>query len=154
MLSPVPLAAEGPLPVRLVEPVRGEEIRLEAGAPALHVFFFAVWCEPCLAQLPRLRETEDRWRDAGYRLVLVGVPARQSVERLASFAARSGPPGKVLFDASGEAGEAFAVDRIPEHVLLDSGGRVVARGAGPEAVDDSAIRRALSQGAPREGGAP
>lgn len=154
ILSPLALAAEGPLPVRLVEAARGEEVRLEAGAAALHVFFFAVWCEPCLRQIPQLAETADRWRDAGYRLVLVGVPERQSAERLARFAAESAPPGEVLFDASGEASRAFSVERIPEHVLLDSGGRVVARGPVPEAVGDDEIRRALPSGPAREERAP
>jgi thiol-disulfide isomerase/thioredoxin len=146
--SPCPLAADGPLPVRLVDPVKGGEVALSPGDAALHVVFFATWCEPCLAQMTRLAEIEDRYKGSGYRLVLVAVPTRQTAERLARFAAEARPPGELLFDATGEARKAFSLTEIPEHVLLDATGRIVARGSGPEAIGDVAIRRALESRSP------
>jgi len=148
------VAGEGPLPVGLVDPVKGGEVTLRPGDAALHVVFFATWCEPCLAQMTRLSEIEDRFRGSGYRLVLIAVPTRQTKERLARFVAETAPPGELLFDATGEAGKAFSLAEIPEHVLLDAAGRVVARGSGPDAIGDGAIRRALESRSSGAGNRP
>jgi len=35
-------------PLVLVDPRSGAAVRLEPGAPALHLVFFATWCPQCL----------------------------------------------------------------------------------------------------------
>jgi thiol-disulfide isomerase/thioredoxin len=100
---------------------------LSAGPPALHLVFFATWCPPCLDEFRALSELEARWSSRGYRLVLVAVPTRQSRERLSTFLSETRPPGEVLFDVKGAAVKAFAVDRLPSHLLLDARGEVALR---------------------------
>jgi thiol-disulfide isomerase/thioredoxin len=141
-----PSAAAPALPVQL-EAVGGEPVAIEAGSPALHLVFFATWCPPCVEELPALADLEARWRSAGYRLVLVAVPSRQTAERLASFAQQSKPPGKLGFDASGTAQRAFGVDHLPAHVVLDKGGNELYRSGKLDDGLRAALQKALGGGA-------
>jgi peroxiredoxin len=129
-------AAHAALPVVLEEPVRGAEITLSAGAPALHVVFFATWCPPCVEELDRLAEMEARWQERGYRLVLIAVQTRHSAERLARFAAERKPPGELLFDVDGGAAKALGGSHLPAHLLFDGSGAEVHRAA---SLDDGVV---------------
>jgi peroxiredoxin len=129
-------AAQAALPVVLEEPRRGAQVTLEAGAPALHIVFFATWCPPCVEELDRLAEIEARWQERGYRLVLIAVQARHTSERLASFAAGRQLPGELLFDSRGRAAEELGGSHLPSHLLLDGAGKEVHRAS---SLDDGVV---------------
>jgi len=122
-------AGAGELPVRLDDPVGAGEVTVEAGAPLLHVVFFATWCPPCLDELDPLADLRDRWSEHGYRLVLVAVQARHTPERLARFAGERSLPGTLLFDSDGRAAKAFGADQLPTHLLYDEAGEQLLRAA-------------------------
>lgn len=122
--------AEGPngrFSLPLTDPVTDRTVNLEPVAPLLHLVFFATWCPPCRDELSRLAEIEARWRDGGYRLVIIAVPARHSAARLTEFASSRPVPGTLLFDSSGVAQTAFQARQIPTHVLVDGEGKVLMR---------------------------
>ena len=133
-LGPVLLAAQGPLPVTLSDPVAGDQVELRAGAPVLHVSFFATWCPACVAELDRLADLQLRWEESGYRLVVVAVATRQDPQRLARFAAEREPPGRFLHDSGGRAQRAFGAGSLPAHFLLDASGKIL---ASADALDDA-----------------
>jgi thiol-disulfide isomerase/thioredoxin len=132
-LAPVVAAPPSVLPLVLTDPDSGSQRRVDADGRAVHLFFFATWCQRCLSELPRLAEIEERYGSGSYRLVVVAVSARQSAERLREFVRERRPPGTLLLDSNGSAEKALGIDRIPAHVLLDREGRVVARAS---ALDD------------------
>jgi thiol-disulfide isomerase/thioredoxin len=151
-LSGVQAAPEtGPLGQSLVRPSDGTRVKLVAGAPALHVVFFAIWCPPCLEELEQLTELEIRFGERGYRLVLVPVQNRHSVERLREFREEYPTPGELLFDLGGEAEAAATVDGLPNHLVFDASGDLVHRSG---AFDDG-VREAVEAllDATRPGGA-
>jgi thiol-disulfide isomerase/thioredoxin len=134
-------AAEG---VGLLDPRSGETVFVQPGAAALHLVFFATWCPPCMQELDALAELEARWGERGYRLVLVAVENRHTASRLAEFVAVRKPPGRLLFDAGGAAQRRWNAERLPEHVVLDVGGREVARAGALEPAIEAAIRGLLA----------
>ena len=87
--------AAAQLPLTFERPSDGRPVELTAGAPALHVVFFATWCPECVDELDRLADLEARWNGRGYRLVLVAVPTRHTAERLRKFAQDRMPPGEL-----------------------------------------------------------
>jgi len=128
MLAGVDVRAASPLePVRLQGLGDGEAVRVEPGAPALHLVFFAIWCPPCVDELARLSEFEARWNERGYRLVVVAVSTRHSRERLLEFAKAQEVPGELLFDPDGTVQAALAADELPTHLVFDASGREVLR---------------------------
>lgn len=124
---PGPGRAESPLPLVLEEVATGNPAELTSGAEALHLVFFAPWCPVCVAELKRLGEMEQRWGEAGYRLVLIAVRHRNSRERLLRFTQQHRPPGVIYFDVSGEAQRSFAAGELPAHLLIDTSGQEIGR---------------------------
>lgn len=151
-LSVVPLwAASSSLPLGLEDPATGKPVQLTAGAPVLHLVFFATWCPPCVEELERLAELEERWKDRGYRLVLIAVQTRQTAPRLSAFKAERRLPGELRFDAGGVAERSFEAAHLPLHVLLDANGVEIVRAGALGAEVTQSIERALATRAPREG---
>jgi len=123
------LAGAGELPVKLDDPVGSGEVTVEAGAPLLHVVFFATWCPPCLDELDQLGDLRDRWSEHGYRLVLVAVQARHTPARLARFAGERSLPGTLLYDSDGRGAKELGADQLPTHLLYDETGQQLLRAA-------------------------
>jgi len=141
-------AATGAAPLRLVEPGDGRDVNLAFDVPATHIVFFATWCPPCVEELEELTRFAARWEERGYRLVLVAVRNRQSPEKLNAFSARVSVPGRLFFDADGSVQRRYDVVDLPTHVVLDSGGAEVARGAGMGGSVANALASLLADGRP------
>jgi hypothetical protein len=132
----------------LQEPKSGREVRVEPGAAALHLVLFATWCQACMDELERLAVLEERWKDRGYRLVLIAVSTRQSPERLVRLLEGGGVPGELLFDPAGQAQQALRAEELPLHVLLDaSGGEVLRADRLGREIDEALERLLLGAGA-------
>jgi thiol-disulfide isomerase/thioredoxin len=128
-------------PLDVVDPATGQPVRVAPGAKALHLVFFATWCSPCAAEMENLSDLETRWRDGGYRLVLVAVASRHTAERLRRHAQEHDLPGQLVFDATGAAEKALGADGLPAHIVFDAAGQEVARSG---ALDDR-IRDAVGR---------
>ena len=149
-------AADAPPPARAsaglsaLDPATDERVALDWAAGPTHIAFIATWCRPCLEEVSRLFDLQDRWKADGYRLLLVALPTRQSVPRLKEFLGQGPVPGRLLFDADGSVAKAFGVATIPAHVLVDRDGRIVARtGALDEAFTQAVERNVRQAGRPR-----
>jgi len=91
----------------------------------VHLVFVAVWCEPCQTELPVLKELSLRHGRRGYRLVFVGVRARQDRDRLVDWVERSGLEGHAVhYDAQGDAARSLGVRYLPHHTLIGREGTI------------------------------
>jgi thiol-disulfide isomerase/thioredoxin len=127
----------------LTDPALGQRVPLQVGAPVLHLVFFATWCPPCRDELPELNELVARWEDRGYRLVVIAVPARQSIARLREFLATETVEGEFLYDESGAGQNKFRTTQLPLHLLLDASGEVVLRAGSLDYEVESTIERMM-----------
>jgi thiol-disulfide isomerase/thioredoxin len=127
----------------LTDPVHEHRVHLRAGAPVLHLVFFATWCPPCRDELPALYDLVARWGDRGYRLVVVAVPARQSTARLREFLATESVEGELLFDEIGAGPAKYRITQLPLHVLLDASGEEVLRAPSLDHEIESAVERMM-----------
>ncbi len=130
-----------------VDPATGDAVALDPSQGPMQVVFMATWCRPCLADIPKLADLEDRWKPDGYRLFLVAVATRQTADRLRELLAQGPLPGRLLFDANGSVASAFGAATIPTHALVDRRGRIVARSG----VLDPAFRQAVERLVRQEG---
>jgi cytochrome c biogenesis protein CcmG, thiol:disulfide interchange protein DsbE len=90
---------------------------------------WASWCEPCRREFPVLLTARERWYAAGLRVVGLNTADRpDSALRFLREAAADALP--VVSDPDGRHAVAWAVRGIPETIVVDRGGRLVARQQG------------------------
>lgn len=113
-----------PAPEVALRALDGETVRLSdyAGRPVL-VNFWASWCPPCRAEMPRFEEAH-----AAGRVVVLGVNTLDADDEAeARAAARDlGVTFPVLFDEQGDAQRAYSVRGLPTTFLVGPDGRILA----------------------------
>lgn len=85
--------------------------------------FWATWCGPCIAELPHVKETFEKYHDKGFEIV--GVSLDQNQRALERFVDQNEMPWPQYFDGKGWgnrwAGE-FNINSIPAMYLVDKKG--------------------------------
>jgi len=115
-------------------------------SPVLLVFF-SIFCEPCRRSLADAQRLQDRFGNAGLRVVAVALDSESLRSSVSGVVRQEGYGFRVLVDEVESydrfrAADLFGVTDIPTSVLVDNGGRIVfvRKGAIPEA----AIEKFLS----------
>jgi peroxiredoxin len=94
------------------------------------VDFWATWCGPCVAELPNVKDTYDKYHDRGFEVV--GISLDNEVDALTKFIDEKEIPWPILFEGGEETSgwshplaKKYGVNAIPMAVLLDKEGKVV-----------------------------
>lgn len=105
--------------------------------------FWATWCGPCRASLPRLAAAANRWGD---RAVVIAVNL-DDADKARRFIATLGPTSLHSVADAGGAANAYRVDVLPHVVVIDPAGlvRQVARGGRAVDAADRAVQRLLDE---------
>ena len=130
-------APEAPLP-DLMNGGGAVSVSAFRGAPLL-VNVFASWCAPCRAEAPALALLAEDIR-------IMGIAYKDKPEDSRRFLAQYGNPfAAVGVDRDGAAGMGWGVYGVPETFLVDAGGMIVLRHAGPidRRVLDEVLRPAI-----------
>lgn len=94
--------------------------------------FWASWCGPCLQSMPRIHQISREYMDAGVEAVFVNI--EESEERIRALLQRLELVPTVAMDADGSFAKQYAVQAIPQTVVIDRDGVVlkIFVGAGDE----------------------
>jgi thiol-disulfide isomerase/thioredoxin len=149
-------AADDP-PVRVVDLPQLEAALAEHRGKGILLNFWAIWCEPCIAEMPDLvsvaREFEDRGGvvlTVSYDLMVPDVTSEETLERVRGFVVERGFDLRVfIYDADDydAINERFGLPGpIPMTVAIDRKGAVVDRHAGKSTRDEFAamMRKAIA----------
>lgn len=101
----------------------GKELQLEDLRGKVVVLdFWGVWCGPCRAAMPHLKELYAKHKDEG--LVIIGIHTTNQGEKMADYVAKEGIPWPVAVDVEGKTVKAFHVDSYPDYYLIDRSGKL------------------------------
>ena len=109
--------------------------------------FWATWCSPCIAELPRLQAAYKNYHDSGFEIISVSLDENKSA--VTDFVKARNIPWPQIHSASTSADlvSAFGVITIPAVYLIDPQGSIVRLDLRGKALDET-LNRLLKQ-APR-----
>lgn len=95
--------------------------------------FWATWCGPCIASIPKNNAIAEKYADKG--VVFIGVCHPRGVEKMSETASEHGITYPIAADPSGSTNEAFKVNSYPDYYIIDRQGNVVVADAKNNAVE-------------------
>ncbi len=84
--------------------------------------FWGIWCGPCRAAMPHLRELYDKNKERG--LVVIGVHTTGQAEKMADYVKEEDLTWFIAADVEGKTVKAFHVDSFPDYYLIDRKGNL------------------------------
>jgi thiol-disulfide isomerase/thioredoxin len=120
-LDSIPAATPPPLhstrwlngPARTLESLAGSVVLLD---------FWATWCAPCKADVPKLNDLHRRYRERG--LTVIGVCDKRGAEQMAAVVESHRIEFAVCEDTTGRLFQQYQVDGRPDYYLIDRHGRL------------------------------
>jgi peroxiredoxin len=111
--------------------------------------FWATWCGPCVAELPNLTATYNKYHDQGFEVLGISLDREGDGRKLADFTRSKKMPWPQVFDGkywSAEVARLYDVHSIPRAYLVDgdTGMILAADGLRGPALDGT-IRSALAR---------
>lgn len=93
------------------------------GEKPVYLKFWATWCQYCVRELPHAHSVYQRYGDE-VAMIMVNVGLNDSVENIQRVYRKAEVSLPTVIDSSGEIVSAYAVVGTPNHVLIDTGGRL------------------------------
>ncbi|MFQ5520026.1 MAG: redoxin domain-containing protein, partial [Candidatus Methylomirabilia bacterium] len=92
--------------------------------------FWATWCPACREEMPSMERLWSQFQSKG--LVILAVDMEESREQVRRFIEVHGLTFPTLLDSDGRVSARYGIRFIPTTVVIDRGGRMIARVIGPK----------------------
>ena len=100
-----------------------DELR-KPGVKLVAVDFYATWCEPCNAAIPKWKKLQEKYGDKGFKLIVVSVQSKGSCSQPPQW-----NPDKIVCDYDGDIADAWHANDLPQAFLWSwQGNLLVAHG--------------------------
>ncbi len=134
LLLPLLASAEGKkLPRISVTDLEGKkhDVSEFLGEGPVLLNFWATWCKPCLAELPKIEEFQKEWEGkSGLKLITVSIDDPRSQKQIKPFVHRHGFEFPVYTDSNQEALRKLGGRGVPFNVLISTDGNILDAHAG------------------------
>jgi len=111
----------------------------------LILHFWAVWCEPCRAELPTLEALARAQADSGVVLLAVSIDDEPDAARIRRYAQELGVTSGVYLAREGDISERYWSWGVPTTYLIDPAGLLVARALGPRDWNSAAMQSLIGR---------
>jgi cytochrome c biogenesis protein CcmG/thiol:disulfide interchange protein DsbE len=134
---------DAPPPLKVTEWLNGKEMKLEdLKGKVVMLDFWATWCGPCLASIPKTNGLLEKYKGDG--LVVVGVCHSQGADKMSQTVDEKGIKYPVAADVDGQTVKAYAVDSFPDYYFIDRAGKLRILDCKNDRIED-AIKLLLSE---------
>lgn len=110
------------------------------------VDFWAMWCGPCVAELPNVKAVYEKYHAQGFEVVGISLDEKNDTEKLRQFVQKEAMPWPQFYDGrkwKTALAQEFSISSIPAMLLLDRDGRLVSTNArGPSL--EAEVKRLLA----------
>jgi thiol-disulfide isomerase/thioredoxin len=119
------------------KPFRSADVKQKA----VLLDFWAVWCGPCIASMPKVQALYDKYRNKG--LEVYGVMTEKGDEEPAKLWAKKQSYSFPMLLGNEQLKEAYRVNAIPLYVLVDKEGKIAFVSEGFSSELEAAIQKVL-----------
>jgi len=125
----MPTMQGDPIPALKLKSPDGKVVSIESlrGKPVI-IDFWATWCAPCVAAMPKLAELYKQGKDRG--LVLLSIDQDEDASKATEFLAKHGYDWPNYHDGDGEIAKLMGSSPLPRVVLVDAKGQIAFDGMG------------------------
>ncbi len=103
--------------------VNGETVTLaDLKGKVVLVDFWATWCGPCIASIPKNNALAEKYKDQG--LVVIGVCHQRGGEKMQAVVQDKGIKYATAVDTEGKTVATYKVDSFPDYYLIDRQGKL------------------------------
>jgi thiol-disulfide isomerase/thioredoxin len=128
----VPLAQAKPIPNLKFRDLAGHDQRLDSLRGSITVIsFWATWCTPCRAELPRLSKLSEQYRANGVRFIAISVDESKDFAKIEPFLHQQNITLDIWTGADLDTLDRLAIGNIvPATIVLDKNGEIIGRISG------------------------
>jgi len=103
--------------------------------------YWALWCSPCLKEMPHLDKLQDEFIDEGFRVLAVNLDTERSVSKVKSYIRSKGYDLEVALDPAQETYRRLNGKAMPYSLLVDRTGKIIYRHSGYAPGDEKVLRK-------------
>ena len=107
-----------------VKDLDGNDLSLEQyRGTVILLDFWAVWCGPCIAEMPNVKQVYDKYKDENFQII--GISLDQSRDTLVGYLEKEGITWPQVFDGNGwknQVAQMYGISAIPHMYLIDGEG--------------------------------
>jgi thiol-disulfide isomerase/thioredoxin len=129
------LAADGkPFDLTFNDAIRGAQVSMQGfRGKVVVVDFWANWCGPCIADMPRMKDLYSRYHDKGVEFIGVNLDSSRDgygPDTLKAFVAKNQIPWPQYDEGESRFAEKWGINAIPAVFLVDQKGKLYSVDAG------------------------
>ena len=84
--------------------------------------FWAIWCGPCLEEMPFLQSISDNWSSADLAIIAIANNYNESLATVNEFIVDEGYTLPVYYDSEGQAKSLYSISTWPTTFFIDAEG--------------------------------
>ena len=130
-----------------IRDINGKKVQLKnllADGPVL-LDFWALWCVPCLKEMPELNKIATKYKESGLTIVAVNQDSPSDQSKVKPFVKQKRFNFVVILDEDKDLWDQFNVNALPTSILIDQTGHVVYTHVGYKPGDQAEIIAALEK---------
>ena len=142
--DPLGLPVGAKAPGAKVQTLDGKTVDLSSyiGKGPVVLEFWALWCSNCKELEPQLKSLTAKYAGK-VTFVSVAVSVNESPDRVKRYAEKYGLNQQLVFDADGNATDAYSAPATSYVVVVDKSGKIVYTGLGGDQKLEAAVQKGL-----------
>jgi peroxiredoxin len=121
-LTPEPAQEGNRAPDFTLQNLKGEDVTLSSfRGKTVMINFWAVWCDPCVKELPSIQNVSKEWSSKGLVVLAIAVKENEQLDTVEQYITQNSYTFPVLFDSQG-INSVYNATYLPTTFFIDTEG--------------------------------